>query len=59
MSGKDAKEKGKKEAKAEGARGFGEMCRQMMSGKAPGCCGPEMRGVMSRWMAGFQAEAKK
>jgi len=49
----------KEEAKVEWPQGFAEMCRQMMSGGMPDCCGPEMRGMMSRWMAGFQAEAKK
>ncbi len=62
MSRKDTKEKDKRdreEAKVEGPQGFAEMCRQMMSGGMPDCCGPQMRGMMSRWMAGFQTEAGK
>lgn len=59
MSAAEAKEKEGEGAKAEGQQGFAEMCRRMMSGGMPDCCGPEMRTMMSRWMAGFQAEAKK
>ena len=59
MCAKETKGKGKEETKAEGPQGFAEMCRQMMSGGMPDCCGPEMRGMMSRMMSSFQAEAKK
>jgi hypothetical protein len=58
MRAKDTKGRSKQEAKAEWPQGFADMCRQMMSGKMPDCCGAEMRAVMSRWMAEFQAEAK-
>lgn len=59
MCAKETKGKGKEEAKVEGPQGFAEMCRQMMSGGMPDCCGPEMRGMMSRWMAGLQAEGQE
>ena len=59
MSDKNTKAKGKEEAKAEGPQGFTEMCRQMMAGGMPDCCGPDMRGMMSRWMAVPQAQAQK
>jgi hypothetical protein len=75
MSDKDTKETGKEETKAEGPQGFSEMCRQMMSGKlpeccgaktqetasgqTPGCCGPEMQGMMARMMSAFQPEQAK
>jgi hypothetical protein len=59
MCAREAKGKNKEEAKVEWPQGFAEMCRQMMSGGMPDCCGPEMRGIMSRFMARFQAEAKK
>lgn len=59
MSFKETKRKSKEEAKMEWAQGFAEMCRQMMSGEMPDCCGPEMRGMMSRWMAGLQAARQK
>jgi hypothetical protein len=59
MCAKETKGKGKEEAKVEGPQGFAEMCRQMMSGGMPDCCGPEMRGMMSRWMAGVQGEGQE
>lgn len=49
MSDKDTEEKGKEEVRAEGRQGFAEMCRRMMSGGAPDCCGPQMREMMSRF----------
>jgi hypothetical protein len=49
MSDKETKEKGKEEVRAEGRQGFAEMCRRMMSGGAPDCCGPQMREMMSRF----------
>ena len=68
MSDKDTKETGK-EGKTEEPQGFAEMCRQMMAGKLPeccgteaeatesggmaGCCGPEMRGMIARMMSAF------
>jgi len=55
MSDKDTKEKGKEEVRAEGRQGFAEMCRRMMSGGAPDCCGPQMREMMSR----FRRSARK
>lgn len=51
MSAKKTKKKGKEEAKSEGPLEFAEMCGEMMSGGMPECCGPQMRGMMSRWMA--------
>ena len=59
MCFRETKGKNKEEAKAEWPQAFAEMCHQVISGGMPDCCGAEMRGVMSRWMAGFQAEAKK
>ncbi len=59
MCTKEPKGEGKGEAKAEWPQGMVEMCRRMMSGGMADCCGPDMRGMMSRWTAGFQAEAKK
>ncbi len=75
MSDKDTRETGKEEAKTEGAQAFGDMCRQMMSGKLPdccstatpetspgetsGCCGPEMQGMMARMMSAFQPKQAK
>jgi hypothetical protein len=56
---KETKGRSKEEAKAEWPQGFAEMCRQMMSDRMPDCCGPEMRGMMSQFMARLQAEAKK
>jgi len=59
MSATEKKEKGKKEAKAEGPQSLAQMCGEMMSREMPDCCGPEMRTMMSRWMTAFQAGAKK
>ena len=75
MSDKDKKDTGKEEAKTRWPEGFTGMSRQMMSGKPPGCCGPEtqgteshqtpgccgseMRAMMSRMMADFQATQGK
>ena len=75
MSYKGTKEKDKEEAKVEGPQGFAEMCRQVMSGKTPSCCGtetqetassetscgcgPEMQGMMARMMSAFQPKAEK
>jgi hypothetical protein len=59
MCAEETKGKGKEEAKAEWPQGLAETCRQMMSGKMPDCCGAEMRGMMSQFMARFQAEAKR
>jgi hypothetical protein len=59
MRAKETKGRSKQAAKAEWPQGLAEMCRQMMSGGMPDCCGPEMRGMMSRMMSSFQAEAKK
>ena len=56
MSGKDTKEKSKEGAEAKESA---EMCRQMVSSAMPDCCGSEMRGMMSRMVAEFQAAAKK
>jgi hypothetical protein len=36
----------------------GEMIQRQTSGETAGCCGPEMREMMSRMMAGFQAKAE-
>ena len=59
MSAKDAKEMSNEETKLEGPQGFAKMCRQMISGGMPDRCGTEMRGMMSQWMAAFQAEPRK
>jgi hypothetical protein len=47
MSYKGTKEKDKEEAKVEGPQAFADICRQVMSGKAPACCGGETPGTAS------------
>jgi hypothetical protein len=59
MCAKETKGKGKVEAKVEGPPAFAEMCRQMMPGGMPDCCGPETRGMMGRWMTGPQGEGQE
>jgi hypothetical protein len=59
MSTKRTREKRTEESKAEAPQGFAEMCSQMMSGEMPDCCGPQMREMMSRWMAQRQAKEEK
>jgi hypothetical protein len=59
MSAKKRTEKGSDEVKVEGPQGFAETCREMMSGGMPDCCGPEMREMMARFMATFQAKENK
>jgi len=60
-----AKETGKtqedaaKEEKAERPHGLAEMCRQIMAGGVPPCCGPQMRDMMSQCMAQFQVKEGK
>ncbi len=57
MGAKKGASKDRESAEAQSPRGFDEMCREMMSGgMLPDCCGPEMREMMSRWMAGLQAK---
>ena len=46
------REEAAKEEKAAGSQGFPEMCRQMMSGGLPPCCGTQMKDMMARWMSG-------
>jgi len=43
-----------KGAKAEGAPGFPEMCRQMMGEGIPPCCKAQMKDMMAQWKARFQ-----
>jgi hypothetical protein len=52
MSTKSTKEKAKEGTKTERAQGFADMCRRMMSGGMPDCCGPEMREMISSCLAG-------
>ncbi len=59
MGGKDTKQTAKEEAKVEGPQDFAEMCREMMSGGIPDCCGSEMQGMMSRMMSTFQPKEGK
>lgn len=59
MSAKESKAKDREEAKAEGPEDFAKMCREMMSGGMPECCGPEIMGKMSQFMAAFQAGEQK
>ncbi len=35
----------------EGLRRFAEMCREMMSGRTPDCCGPQVREEESSGVA--------
>jgi hypothetical protein len=59
MSTKSTREKAEEEIKTGGPRGFAEMCRRMMSGEMPDCCGAEMRERMSRCLAKSQAKERK
>lgn len=59
MSGASKQAKAKEEDKIGGPQGFAEMCRRMMSGEVPDCCGGQMREMMSRWMGKPQAIEKK
>jgi hypothetical protein len=54
-----AQEDAAREEKAEGSQCFTEMCRQMMAGGTPACCGTQMRDMMSHWMTRFQAKEGK
>ena len=47
MSQTDEKAKTTEKAEPKGARGFPEMCREMMSGGLPDCCATQMREMMS------------
>ena len=49
---------GKKE-KAGSSQGFPEMCRAMMAGGMPDCCGPQMKAMMARMMSGAHDREKK
>ena len=49
-------EEGKQETAAKGPQSCIEMCRQMMSGGMPECCGPEMKEMMSRFMGEVKAK---
>ena len=73
MSKEDTKGTDEEQSKAEGA-GFAAICQSMMAGDLPeccpkptqeasaaetsGCCGPEMRGMMTRMMAAAQSPAE-
>jgi hypothetical protein len=50
-----AQEDAAKEEKGEGARGFREMCHQMMAGEMPPCCKTQMKDMMAQWMARLRA----
>lgn len=59
MSAKKRTEKVSEEAKVEGPQGVAETCPCMPSGGMPDCCGPEMRQMMARFMAGHPAKEDK
>ncbi len=75
MSDKETKAKGKEETKTEGCQSFTEVCCATTSSKTPKCCctetqgtesgktpdrcGPEMRSMMARMVAGFEAQQEK
>jgi len=48
-----------KEEKAESSQGFPEMCRQMMAGGMPDCCGPQMKAMVARMMSGARDREQK
>ena len=54
-----AQEEAAKGEKGEGARGFCEMCHQMMAGEMPPCCKTQMKDMMAQWMARLQASEGK
>ena len=56
---KSTKEKGKEAAKPEGQQDPGRICECMPSGEMPACCGPQMKEMMTRFMAQFQAAEVK
>ncbi len=57
MSTKTVEEK--QDAEAKGPQSCFEMCRGMMGDRMPECCGPEMKEMMSRFMAGLKAKEEK
>ena len=62
MTGKDTsktQEDAGKEEKAGSSQGFPEMCRQMMAGGMPDCCGPQMKAMMARMMSGAHDREQK
>ena len=54
-----AQEEAGKEEKAANSQGFPEMCRQMMAGGMPSCCGTQMKDMMARWMSGARDRKQK
>jgi hypothetical protein len=52
-------EEGKQGTKAHGPQSCVEMCCQMMGDRMPECCGPEMKDMMSRFMAQFNAKEEE
>lgn len=48
MSQTDEKAKTTEEAEPEGTQCRPDMCREMMAGNLPDCCGTQMREIMSR-----------
>jgi hypothetical protein len=53
MSARRTKEDDREEA-AKGPNDFAALCESMMSAESgPGCCGSQMRDMMSRFMANF------
>ena len=57
-TGKTQEEAAKAEKDA-GPKGFPEMCRQMMAGEMPSCCGTQMKDVMAQWMSRLQTKEGK
>ena len=58
-TGKAQEEAGGKKGQPERQQSCMEMCRQMMAGGMPDCCGPETRGMMAQWMQGLRAKEQK
>ncbi len=57
-TGKSQEEATGKEEPA-GQQGCMDMCRQMMGGGMPSCCGPETKGMMAQWMREFWRKERK
>ena len=51
-------EESKEEVGTKGPQSCFEMCRQMMGGGMPGCCGPEMKEMMSRFLGELKAKQR-
>ena len=49
-------EESKEETGAKGPQSCFEMCREMMGGGMPECCGPDMKEMMSRFLTELKAK---